>query len=179
MRDILNGSWLYITQNALPHEVNSLTGPLPNVSSSFGFIFSASHFLPAFLPLLSSHSSPSRRRQSGSVRSGQVISGLIGRLMLLQKPGTLTCLSSSRVHFLPSQTCWRLAETQTTVLFLRTFLERAKKSSDIGAVNSIIGGKYKKWMLLGLDWLPWLFRPCKGRYRNATGTTASSDGSEE
>lgn len=57
---------------------------------------------------------------AGSVRSDQVISGLIGRLMFLPKPGTLTCLSSSLVHFLPigvSQTRWRHAETHTTVFF--------------------------------------------------------------
>lgn len=67
--------------NALSHDIHSLTGPVPNVSSWFGFIFSLLHFLSAFL---SSHSfSLSLLRQSGSVGSGQVISGLIGRLMFL------------------------------------------------------------------------------------------------
>lgn len=59
-------------------------------------------------------------RQTGSVSVGQVILGLIGRLMFIQEPGTLTCLSSLLVHILPhskSQTHWRLIETYTNVLF--------------------------------------------------------------
>lgn len=86
-------------------------------SFSLSISFSPSHFPPAFL---SSHYSVFLHRQTGGVRSGQVISGLIGRLMLLQKPGTFTCLLPSLMHFLPnskSQTCWRLTETQTTVAF--------------------------------------------------------------
>lgn len=38
----------------------------------------------------------------GSVRWGLVISGIIERLMPLQKPGTLTGLSVFRAHFLPN-----------------------------------------------------------------------------
>lgn len=82
-------------------------------------------------------------RQTGSVRSGQVISGLIGRWMFLQKPGTLTCLSSSLIHFLPngkSQTCWRLAETQTTVLF-EDFSQPVKEMNDTRVTPTIIRRK--------------------------------------
>lgn len=138
--------------NALSHDIHSLTGPVPNVSSWFGFIFSLSHFLSAFL---SFQCSLSLLGQSGSVGSGQVISGLIGRLMFLQKPGTLTCLSSS--HALPpkwqSQTCWRLTETHTTVLF-EDFSQPVKGCNDMRWVRCITGGRHnwseglEKWLLV-------------------------------
>lgn len=110
---------------------------------------------PPVLPLLSLLSLA--LRQTGSVRSGQVISGLIGRLMFLQKPGTLTCLLSSLVHFLSngkSQTCWRLTETQTTVLF--EDFQPIKCRDDTAVISSIIGGGgnhkqakvLKNWLLV-------------------------------
>lgn len=111
--------------------------------------FSVSHTFPLLSVLLSTHSSlflSPALRQTGSVRSGQVISGLIGRLMFLQKPGTLTCLSSSLMHFLPkgkSQTCWRLAETQSTVLF-EDFSQPIEGRDDTGWWTASSRGNHKQ-----------------------------------
>lgn len=93
-----------------------------------------------FLPL-------SLLRQTGSVSVGQVILGVIGRLMFIQETGTLTCLSSSIVHFLPnskSQTPWRLTETYANVLFsdfssachMQGWHWRVHKWSDLVKVSS-------------------------------------------
>lgn len=87
----------------------------------FRFIFHLPHFsFSSFSAHISLFSPPLVLRQTGSVSVGQVILGLIGRLMFIQEPGTLTCLSSLLVHILPhskSQTHWRLTETYTNVLF--------------------------------------------------------------
>lgn len=104
------------------------------------FMLGEFHFQRLTLSVLPS-SHPSflfGHRQSGSVRSGQVISGLIGRLMLLQEPGTLKCLSSPRVCFLLNQTCWRLTKTQTTGFFVlfSSFFKDASQMGKIGQQGS-------------------------------------------
>lgn len=179
----------FIRYTLLSHWQLTCPPPHPHPPSlSFSFIFPFSHFFLCLTVLLSSHSSlfvSLVLRQTGSVRSDQVISGLIGRLMFLQKPGTLTCLSSSLMHFLPkSQTCWRLAEIQTPILFFWGLFSANQRQGWHWSNDTVRRSLSKKKMTACTNhlYLPWFH--CTGLpyywgYRYAERKSVSLSGLEE
>lgn len=113
--------------NALSHDIHSLTGPVPNVSSWFGFIFSLSHFLSA---VLSSHSSLSLSTQA--VRKCQLGPGYFRPNWEIDVPPETWHLDMPFIlsHTLPPQ--WQKPDMLTThwnihnCPFLRAFLNQSK-----------------------------------------------------
>lgn len=130
---------------------------VPNAWSTFGFIFSLSHFLSAFL----SSCPPAPLSLSAQAdRKCQVRPGYFRPNWEIDVPPETWHLDMHFIlpHALPpkrqSQTCWRLAEIERTALF-QDFSQPIKGRDDTRVIYSIIRGKpqavresLKKWVVV-------------------------------